>query len=97
MKHRVLPEPDAVLAQTGPLILVQLFHVFGDVTTRQDSKRLDKPKADAARHSREGLVVAKRDQRRELGRDPPIDPVTQTPADLLADLGGRVLVHEGLD
>ena len=86
-----------MLAQAGAAVLVEGLDLVGDLGARQHAERLDQAEGDAAGHAGQRLVVAERDQRREVQRDPAVDPVAEAGADLLGDLGCCVLVDEGLD
>ena len=95
-EHRVLAEADAVLPEGRPAVLVEALHLLGDLAARQHAERLDEAEGDAAGHAAQALVVAERDQRREMLGDAAVEPVAEPALHLLGDGGLGVVVDEGL-
>ena len=67
LEDRVLPEPDPVLAQAAPRVLVQFLDLLRHALARQDPHRLDQAEGDAAGQPGQRLVGLHRQQRLEAG------------------------------
>ena len=91
----MLAEADAVLPEGRPAVLVEALHLLGDLAARQHAERLDEAEGDAAGHAAQALVVAERDQRREMLGDAAVEPVAEPALHLLGDGGLGVVVDEG--
>ncbi len=95
-EHGELPEPDAVLAQRTPRILIELLDLVRNTGARQDAMRFHHAEREPACQPGQRVVIAQREKRFEQARDLAVDEMLQAAFDLLRDVRPGFVIDKPL-